>query len=203
VIVESKDIFDKLIGSLNDSKSLFAHCMRVPDKHTEAGIEAAFLQLTTSWESFLEDSTVIFLCGKMPLSGIQIEPKFMVSDMEDARGILFNGNRFTDWLRTNDLISRYRTFFKVDNERDNRFTKAIKKYGEILNDVRVIRNAIAHSSKSSIEEIDKIYVREVGVQHNIKRPAGFLSKYSKQSITHHYFSFYTLMVEFIAKEIIC
>jgi hypothetical protein len=196
------DILNRFRKSLLDSKALFAHCISKTDTHTNAGIEAAFLQFVTSWEAFLEDTTLSFLCGGTPISTTSLfQPKFLLGDIEDVRAIIYNGQNYTEWLKTEKLINRYKTFFNVDASNQNRMTLAIRHNITLLKDICTVRNEIAHSSFSTKKNIQVIY-DVYNPLRNFSRPAEYLKEFSKDDSTKTNFAYYIDMVELSATQIV-
>ena len=201
MIPKSEDILKKFVGAIIDCQALFYHCISTTDKHTEAGVEAAFLQLVKSWESFLEDSTLILLCGEKPISGISINPKFVLSNIEDVRAIIYNGFSYTDWIKTESLNSKFKMFFDLDTNKENRLIIAIKQTKTTLNEIRLIRNEIAHSSLATEKQVQQIY-RDFDPLKTFNRPAQYLKELSKKIPTKPNFILYSESLEVTAKQIL-
>jgi hypothetical protein len=187
---------------MSDSRALFFHCVGKTDKHTNAGIEAAFLQFVTAWESFLENATLSFLCGEVTLSPPPVNPKFVLTDIEEVRAILYNGQAYTEWLKSNILINRFRTYFKVDTNNENRLTRAITGNSSVLQDIITIRNEIAHSSHSSAKKIRNGVYNQYNPLKTFARPAEFLVEFSILDPTKTHFIYYVEMMELNANQII-
>lgn len=202
MIPKPVDILNRFRTTIADCKALYVHCISRYDTHTHAGIEAAFLQFVKSWETFLEDSTLSFLCGEQPITITPlIEPKFIIPNVEDVRSIIYNGQAYTEWLKLNFLLNRFKTFFKVDALGENRLTNAIKYNQTVLGNILVIRNEIAHSSFATNNKIKIIYTNYDPLR-TFSRAAEFLVEYSKEEPTKTHFIYYIEMIEITANQII-
>ncbi|MEP7164566.1 MAG: hypothetical protein ABI741_07725 [Ferruginibacter sp.] len=201
MIPNPEDILKKFTSSIIDCNALFFHCLNPIAKHTDAGIEAAFLQLVKSWESFLEDCTLILLCGKMPISGNKIQPRFTLSNIEDVRKIIYNGNRFVDWINYENLIPRFKLFFEIDSNEENHLTIALKQSQTVIKNIRIIRNEIAHSSLTTETQIKQLY-KDFDPIQTFTRPSYFLKEFTKTITNKTNFVYYSESLELTSKQIL-
>ena len=201
MILEPLEIKTTFLLSLDGCRQLFRHCQNPIDVHTNAGIEAAFLQFHKSWEVFLEDTMLSFLCGKQPLTGTPIIPKFVVADFEDARNIFYQEKPYKEWTTKEDINKRFQIFFVTIRE-TNRILDSLKLVQTTMDEIKFIRNSIAHSSFSTKEKISKLYQKKLGGNPTINRPSEFLVKLDRQNEGSTYFDSYVNIIETAAISII-
>lgn len=201
MIPEPIDIKTTFTTSLAGCRQLYRHCQNPIDLHTDAGIEAAFLQFHKSWEVFLEDTMLSFLCGKQPLTGPAITPKFIVTDFEDARNIFYQEKPYKEWTNKEEINTRFKIFFVTVND-TNRIIDSLRPIQTTMDEIKFIRNSIAHSSFSTKEKISKLYQRKLGGNPILNRPSEFLTKQDSQNRGATYFDTYLNTMETTAIAII-
>lgn len=201
MIPEPIDIKTTFITSLSGCRQLFRHCQNPVDLHTNAGIEAAFLQFHKSWEVFLEDTMLTFLCGKQPLTGQTITPKFIVTDFEDARNIFYQDKPYKEWTTKEEINKRFQIFFVTVNN-SNRILDSLRTVQTTMDEIKFIRNSIAHSSFATKEKINKLYQNKLGGNPAINRPAEFLNRADSSNVGSTYFDTYLNTIETTAIGII-
>jgi hypothetical protein len=201
MILEPLDIKATFLASLGGCRQLYRHCQSPVDLHTNAGIEAAFLQFHKSWEVFLEDTMLSFLCGKQPLSGLPITPKFTVADFEDARNIFYQDKPYKEWTTKEEINKRFQIFFVTVND-TNRILDSLRPVQTTMDEIKFIRNSIAHSSFSTKEKISKLYQKKLGGNPVLSRPSEFLIKPDSQNAGSTFFDTYVNTIETTAISII-
>lgn len=110
-------------------------------RHKEIITELAFLRAFLAWELFLEETFVLYLLGQTAPRG---RPPYRFVFPPTRRGalhlILPEGRDYVSWSVASTVAARAERFF-----RDGRpFSAALQSQMTILNDMRTIRNAIAH-----------------------------------------------------------
>ena len=109
--------------------------------------ELAFLKLYISWERFLEQSFIRFMCGAQNIGGLPAARFVHPISIEHALNILRQNQRYIDWTIASDVIGRGRLYFR-DGEPISTVIGGSLSY---LDEMKIIRNSIAHQSR----EVDK------------------------------------------------
>lgn len=183
--------------SIGQSRVLYRHCLTPKGLHTNTGVEAAFLQIQKSWERFLEDLFLSVLCGERPTRK-PLASHFVVKDLEIARRILFNGRPYVEWTRFDDVMGRVNTYLEVPNIVETTLSSIA---GEI-EEIKTIRNFIAHSSKKAKEEFERLCRKKIGTTSTITSAAEYLLFLKEPNPPESYFEHYALILEVAAKEMV-
>jgi|GEM_PF-842925 len=117
--------------------------------HRNVLIELAFLRSFLAWERFLEETFILYLLGKKPTKK-RFAPKCYVvpNTWDHAFQLLLpeGGHRkYVDWDNSQFVRLRAKRFF-ADGEP---FESALTARLNLLEEMRVVRNAIAHRSLHS------------------------------------------------------
>ncbi|MEI6044127.1 MAG: hypothetical protein WCS37_07020 [Chloroflexota bacterium] len=197
-MADVKNIKDDFLNSLNACRQLYRHCLSPKALHSEAGVEAAFLQMQTAWEVFLEEIFLLYICGEQPLSGNQVSPYFTVNDIEVARKILYQERPYCEWSKPEIIRERFNEIYFVS---PNRLDDAIRPIVGTLSEIATIRNYIAHSSLKAKKAFGKVWLQKVGGKPNITRAADFLLLIDKDNPPDTYFDKYITNLEVTANNI--
>lgn len=111
-------------------------------------IEVAFLRSFLAWESFLEESFLLYLLGKKPRKRRRPPKRYVTPrDREHALTLMLpeKGRDFVMWDNPDQVRVRAGRFLK-DGEP---FETAISAHLNVLKEMQVVRNAIAHRSLTS------------------------------------------------------
>jgi hypothetical protein len=122
--------------------------------------EFAFLKAFLGWETFLEDSFILYLVGRAPVRGRPpVRYAFPPSRRAAVAWVLPEHREYAEWAKAADVIVRANRFF-----RDGRpFTPVLQSIQNALEEMRKIRNAIAHVSASSQEKFEQVARLRLGV----------------------------------------
>jgi len=198
-MADVKNIKDNFLNSLTACRQLYRHCLSPKDIHSEAGVEAAFLQMQTAWEIFLEEILLIYLCGEQPLAGASVSPHFIVKNIEIARKILYQDRQFCEWTKPEIIRERFNIIYF---DSPNRLDDAIRPIVGILREIAAIRNYIAHSSLKAKEAFEKVYSSKLGGKPNINRASDFLLWSDRANPPDTYFDTYITTLEITAVSIV-
>lgn len=192
-----QSIYQELKLSIDSSSALYQHCLNPTGLHTSAGIEAAFLQIQKSWELFLEDFLLSALTGEKPLT-IPINCYFQVNDIEIARKIILQEKKYLDWVFRDYIIKRLETYIEVATP----FVAIINSIAGELNEISILRNRIAHSSKKAKNDFANLWQRRVGGNPTITNVADFLLLKDPQNPTDTYFEKYAKILDISASQMV-
>lgn len=159
VLKEFKDDVDKCARLLSAVRGA---CF--PFFQVELFAELSFLRMYVSWEAFLEESFSRFLCGARGTSGAVPMSCAKPDSIEHARSILIGldrGGRYADWSKRETVIARASLFFRHGAP----FSVPITAAARDLDDMRMIRDCIAHKSRASKDSLAKIVQRRTGLAH--------------------------------------
>jgi hypothetical protein len=193
-----QNVYDDFSASVSANRALFKYCLSPVGPHTQAGIEAAFLQLQKSWELFLEDLLLHLLIGYKPHHTV-ITSHFTVADIETARGIVLREDNYLDWIRVDRIQSRFNAYIA---ETPNHVSHTLATISTELSEINTVRNAIAHSSKKAKDNFINLWTRKVGGNPTITTPADFLKLTDPNNSPNTYFDKYADTLDAAASIII-
>lgn len=161
-------------------------------------IELAFLRGFLAWESFLEESFVLYLLGKNAPRGRPPRRFAMPPTRSAAQLFVAEGREHTKW----DVASasnRAERFFAGGRP----FAGPLRSNQSHLSDAGTIRNAVAHKTPRAREKFEALVRRELGALPPNMTVGGFLNTTKPSSIPLlSYLEFYLDRTEFIAKQIV-
>ena len=146
-----------------------AHRLLTMKEHASIA-ELAYLKVFLAWERFLEQSFLYYMCGHK-------EPKikchcFVVAPNLDHASVLVypEGRHYAEWGNPVRVRDRAKRFFKEGEP----YWSALGAAFDKLEEMRKIRNCIAHPSKYAREQFEKVVRASLG--HVPKRisPGDFL-----------------------------
>jgi hypothetical protein len=119
-------------------------------------IELSFLQIVNAWEAFLETTFVHYMCGHKTQSGFcpNLNVTLKSNTLTQAFNTVNQGKPYSDWSRTDEVIKRAKIYFK-----NGQPYYTIANSNNQLEEIRKIRNGIAHSSIHARNQV-KILIRQ-------------------------------------------
>jgi hypothetical protein len=120
--------------------------------------ELACLRLFLAWETFLEETFVRYMCGARASSGYAPTRFVMPRAMEHARDMTEAGKQFAPWAHSPTVVARAALYF----DHGEPYASALTPAQLELEDLRLIRNRIAHSSERSQEQFRTVVRRRLG-----------------------------------------
>jgi hypothetical protein len=117
----------------------------------------AFLRAFTSWESFLEDTFLLYLLGHKPPKGAPPRRYGFPQTPDAAAEWCTDGKPYAKW-HVNDVQRRANRWFKDGKP----FTPALQSQQSRLMQLVSIRNAIAHESDSAKGKFENVVRTELG-----------------------------------------
>ena len=158
----------KRLESLTTEGLKLRRAGRITVGSLDALFESALLNLYTAFELFIED---LFYAALLGHSGLpDVEGKVVFSSRAQAEHILVGSRDYIKWLRYEEgvrpladrLLQEGRPFDRLDR-RDAEL--------EILNEIRIVRNAIAHDSAQARARVEPL---TSGLRPRRRHPAGYL-----------------------------
>ena len=124
-------------------------------------VELAFLRSFLAWESFLEETFLLYVLGKKPRSRKHPRKRFILPrDREHALELLLPEGRrdYVMWDNPEVVLARAKRFLK-DGEP---FQNALSPRLNALKEMQTIRNAIAHRSIVSQQKFSNLVRDRLG-----------------------------------------
>lgn len=159
------------IRNLNDSRRLAADAYLWSAPANGAGVplisrqrlesltELAFLRAFLAWEAFLEESFILYLAGANPPRGRPPRRFAFPPNQQTAmEWVVPEGSRYASWTNAALVIRRSERYFHTGNP----FAPVLKSNQSVLEDARILRNAIAHDSISTRQKFETLVRRHLG-----------------------------------------
>ena len=161
--------------------------------------ELAFFRAFLSWEAFLEESFILFMLGQTRPRGRSPVRYAFPPTQRAAADWVAEGQRFARWSRAAEVSSRAERFFRDGKP----FSPVLRGNQNVLDEIRIIRNAVAHSSKSAQEKFKMLVRNKLGVVPPDLTVGNFLGTTIAGSTPPiSYFDDYVSQIEFAASRII-
>jgi hypothetical protein len=181
----------EFLADIADCRALFRHCLHPAGVHSDAGVEAACLQMYKSWESLVEDCTVSYLCGRLRCDGKLVRCDALIRSEELARALLYQDKPFVEWTDIDRVVERWGRMFSPSNLLET----AVRGAKAELRQLTVVRNAIAHASPAASKKFNKLIRDQFGGARHMKRPATFLKEQFPPDPTKTFFDRYADVLE--------
>jgi hypothetical protein len=114
--------------------------------------ELAFLRVFLSWELFLEETFILYLTGKTPPRGRAPHRFVYPPNRKGAVGIVSEGRDFAKWSTPSIVVARAERFFRDGKP----FSPAMSHHMSALNEMRHLRNAIAHWQEKTQDKFEAV-----------------------------------------------
>lgn len=144
---------------------------RFSTDHMHLVTELAFLRSFLAWEVFLEESFVLFLLGKRAPKARPANRKVVPRSRTVAMQLMKGERDWADWTVPSTVLHRAERFF----DQGEPFSSVLKDQQSKLEDIKCIRNALAHSSSYSREKFENLVRRELKTLPVGLTVGGFLS----------------------------
>jgi len=157
--------------------------------------EVSFLKIFTAWEKFLEESFIGYLEGKFTKKQ---RPRLITKKIgsEKAYALLRGTKQYPDWTKIEDVLTLSSLFFITSNPYDT----ILRSEYQRLSQMKTIRNAITHISKSSSDGFKKLLRAELASYSISMSPGEFLMQ--KKLPSEQYLSYYTNLLKTSASFIV-
>lgn len=114
--------------------------------------EAIFLRAFRALENFIEAAFLHYAFGKPTLQGRPVVSYLRPKDLSHAYELVKSSQTFLEWNSPSTVINRAETYL----ENGGPIKTVFSSKQSFLNDLRRIRNHIAHNSRTSLEEFRKV-----------------------------------------------
>jgi hypothetical protein len=120
--------------------------------------ELSFLKLFVSWEHFLEEVFIRFMCGAKNSAGLPQEKYVNPKSLKHALEMIKQKQRYADWTIGSDVIDRATLYFKEGEP----FSTVLGGSLAYLTEMKTIRNRIVHESKEAEEAFRNLIRQKTG-----------------------------------------
>lgn len=131
--------------------------LRSPDER-EVIAEACFMRLFIALEEYFEAAFGHYLMGGVSTSGWAPVAYASPPTLEHGHNMLIGLMRFVDWSTSESVRRLARLYFKDGEPFDSPLASAVSD----LQDMKTVRNAAAHVSRTTTAPLDALYRRWTG-----------------------------------------
>lgn len=146
--------------------------------------EAIFARAFSKYEEFIEQTFLLYCQGRSGLSGTTVKSYISPKNISHAKSIIKSGMTFLEWNSPEKIISRCDIYLHPDSP----VYLAVTTHQSRLQNIRRIRNAIAHSSDEARTQFRKAVRDELGVAPLIAPAVGeFLIMNDRMAARRQYY----------------
>lgn len=197
----------KISGVLTDFKADVVRSQRLlvdarnrglPFFRIEQIAELSYLRIYLAWESFLEESFMRYLHGARTLSGSRVVTYARPRTLEHARELLIGldrGRRYADWTVRATVTERAKLLFKDGGP----FAATLDAAARDLDDMRILRDCIAHRSDYVSKKLAQVVQRHLGLAANI-HPGRFLLR-ARPGTAETFLEYFTRVIVLAAEQV--
>ena len=207
-----KTVLTEFLNNLGDCRQLSAeaHHLAPPglrgrqnvltvQKWRDRMTEMAFLRAFLAWESFLEETFVLYLSGQSPPRGRTPKRNVVPLSQNIATTLIFEGRGYAQWTSMSVVRERADRFFSHGRP----FGPILAKNTNSLDEVNTIRNAIAHRSGSARERFETLVRTKIRTLPANLTVGGFLQTTEPgSSPPASFFEFYVAKIDLAAQLIV-
>lgn len=155
----------------------------------DAMTELAFLKAFLAWESFLEQSFMLYIIGrKAPGAARPQRYVFPPSLTHAAEWVVPEGRPYATWTDAARISARAERFFHGGRP----FAVTLRANQNTLEEARILRNAIAHASSSTQQKFENLARRKLRTLPPDSTVGSFLATTVPRSAPpSSFFEFYT------------
>lgn len=114
--------------------------------------ESALSRAFRAYENFVEDTSLAFLTGEPTASGTPVTKYASPPSRAHARSMLQGSQRFLDWADPSTVTKRGELFLHIDAS----LPVAVTQSWTTIDQMRRVRNRIAHNSVESMNQYQKV-----------------------------------------------
>ncbi len=151
----------------------------IANRDIDVFYEGMFLKVVTTFEAFVEELFVGLLYNKYSLPTRKKVQKVIFNNKKTVINYLLFNNRFLNLLPYHKLSDNHRVFYNEDNP----FNTLTVHQKEILTDIFIIRNAMAHNSLTANKKFKNFIARKHPLLTSIDNPSIFLQSLNNPNQT--------------------
>lgn len=185
------------LGAVQECRALYRHCLTPPALHTDAGVEAAFLQMYKAWEALQEECTIAFMAGRLRADGKSVPCGVRAEHENTARTLIYQYGAYASWTNVDEVIQRWNRVFGDPNL----LVDAIRPGTPELKQMSIVRNSIAHASVTASFKFFKLVSSQIGGRPAISRPGNFLARAFPMDPTRTFFDRYADVLEVLGTSL--
>lgn len=162
--------------------------------------EMAFLRAFLAWEAFVEESFVLYLIGQRPPRGrAPRRHAFPPNHRTATEWVIPEGRHYASWTIPQHVTARAERFFYNGHP----FAPVLRGNQSVLDEARIIRNAIAHESLSAREKFESLVREKLGTLPPSLSVGGFLGTTVPANVPPiSFLDYYVGKIEFAAQQIV-
>lgn len=162
--------------------------------------EMAFLRAFLAWESFVEESFILYLAGQKPPRGRAPKRYAFPPNLGAAmEWVIPEGRPYARWAAAEDVIERAERFFQTGRP----FAPVLRGNQNALEDVQIIRNAIVHKSTSARMKFERLVRTKLGTLPRNLTVGGFLGSTEPRTTPPiSFLEFYVGKIDLAAQQIV-
>jgi hypothetical protein len=135
----------------------------------EALYEMAYLRVFITWELFLDESFLRYLCGYMTSTGAPALLQSAFRTIVDARNAVLGAQKYVSWSDPNKVEHRLRTYIQNGSHE-----LVIRSNRARLGAFAAVRHRIAHGSAHAHQQFDLATMMLAGRRYRGASPGRFL-----------------------------
>lgn len=184
--------FKEVINTQRRVERINSSSVFMAKRDLETLYDGLFLKTVTLFEAFVEEMFIGLLYNKHQLTTRKIIQKVVFPDRKTTLNYLYYGKRYIDLMPHDKLIEKASVFYNPDNPFSN--LNATQK--QLLTEIFVIRNAIAHKSDNANLKFKNMLSRKgLSLNHS---PSNFLR--TLHSPSNNMFNQYIIELAHIANS---
>lgn len=146
--------------------------------------EICFLSLLLEWEIFIEDSFCRMLCRAPRLSPPHPQTNAIFNRIDAAKQALRGRQGFVGWINQDEILHQANTYFRNGEP----FSTPIRASYRHLDEIRIVRNRVAHSSEKANSAFQTMIRKQYGFNPRGMIPGRYLlDRLPTNSLANQYF----------------
>jgi hypothetical protein len=198
-LIDSLNTFRDAVAETNNFIGLAFQQQRggrykLPQNQREFITDSAYLKLFIAWETFLESSFVNYMLGEPSVSGNLVMSFVNPLNVQHANKLLIGTQKYVDWSNP-DIVKRLcNLYFAPGNPIDTFISSMMAD----LFDLKTIRNAAAHLSTTTRQQLDSLGTRRLKRPCNNLKVSDFIFAVDPDSQTNE-----TILTTYLYKLDVC
>jgi hypothetical protein len=162
--------------------------------------EMAFLRAFLAWEVFVEESFVLYLAGQRAPRGRALRRHAFPPNLKTAmEWVIPEGRTYASWTIPAHVTNRAERFFRGGLP----YAPVLRANQHLLEEARIIRNAIAHRSMSARDKFENLVRTKLGFLPPNTTVGSFLGTTVPGTVPPvSFFEYFTGNIHFAARRIV-